>query len=791
MNKKPFRIALLCGGPSLERGISLNSARSVCDHLHSDGIEIVPIYFDHHKKAYFISRAQLYSNTPSDFDFKLATTAKQLTTTNLRGILEGVDLVFPVMHGTFGEDGGIQQILEEWRIPFIGAGSVSCQRAFDKYNANEYIRENGFYAPQTERLIKGDKKSVKKIEHFFYKNKVKRAIVKPANGGSSIAVYSVANANQAITAMKAIHEEVKADAVLEPFCKGIEFTVIVLQNKFGLPASVIPTEIELGYEDNQIFDYRRKYLATRQVTFHCPPRFSDTILETIGVQAEQLFSLFGMQDFARFDGWLLPSGEIWFSDFNPISGMEQNSFLFMQTARLGMSHRDILRYILSSACRRHNLEIPISLKRNVSNNAISIRVIFGGDTAERQVSLMSGTNVWLKLKRSGKYNPSPYLLDNQGSIWQIPYAFALNHTVEEIFEVCKSASQDIARLKLLVDRVKVKLAVPDSFFSEKIFLPKKMSVSKFLADTTPVFLAFHGGAGEDGTWQKKLEDRLIAFNGSGSVGSRLAMDKYLTGIAVNNLKINGIRTAKKIKVSIAKITKISVLWSELIKKLESTSIIAKPLGDGCSAGVVRLRNSQDLGKYLHFAKLGGATIPVGNFSKQTGIIEMSPHPLKEVLFEEFIETDKIELVDKELKITPISGFIEITVGVVTRNNQLNILNPSITVAEHDVLTLEEKFQGGTGVNITPPPPSIIPSNVIKGVKAKIKIVAEAINIYGYARIDAFVHRKTGELIIIEANTLPGLTPSTVIYHQALAEKPEMYPINFLEQIVDSGLRRYE
>ena len=62
-------------------------------------------------------------------------------------------------------------------------------------------------------------------------------------------------------------------------------------------------------------------------------------------------------------------------------------------------------------------------------------------------------------------------------------------------------------------------------------------------------------------------------------------------------------------------------------------------------------------------------------------------------------------------------------------------------------------------------------------------VAQALGLRGYARIDAFMHVKTGELIIIEANTTPGLTPSTVIYHQALTEKPPMYPTEFLEKIV--------
>ena len=70
-----MKVGLVCGGPSPERGISLNSARSVLDHLSSPEVEIVAIYLDHQKNAYKISNSQLYSNTPSDFDFKLHQTA--------------------------------------------------------------------------------------------------------------------------------------------------------------------------------------------------------------------------------------------------------------------------------------------------------------------------------------------------------------------------------------------------------------------------------------------------------------------------------------------------------------------------------------------------------------------------------------------------------------------------------------------------------------------------------------------------------------------------------------------
>jgi D-alanine-D-alanine ligase-like ATP-grasp enzyme len=113
-------------------------------------------------------------------------------------------------------------------------------------------------------------------------------------------------------------------------------------------------------------------------------------------------------------------------------------------------------------------------------------------------------------------------------------------------------------------------------------------------------------------------------------------------------------------------------------------------------------------------------------------------------------------------------------------------NPSITIAEGEVLSLEEKFQGGTGVNLTPPPKEIVRSQaVIRARKLAEKLVKE-IGIKGYARIDAFMNVRTGALLVIEVNTLPALTPSTVFYQQALAENPQIFPRELLEKIIKNA-----
>ncbi|MDD4901140.1 MAG: hypothetical protein PHS62_03475 [Patescibacteria group bacterium] len=796
-----FTIALLCGGPSPERAISLNSARTVLDHLSSDKIEILPVYFDYKKNPYLISRGQLYSNTPADFDFKLAQTARPLKEKELINVLKKTQIVFPLMHGQFGEDGQIQKFLEKNHLPFIGSPAKACELAFDKYISNEFINSKGFNALPSILLTKKDRRNhQREIQKFFREQNLKRAIVKPALGGSSIAVYSVASAAEALAASQKIFSNNIYDrVVLEPFCRGKEFTVIILQNQDGLPIAILPTEIELSYKNQQIFDYRRKYLATRQVSYHCPPRFSDQIVAAIQKQAEELFYLFGLRDFARFDGWLLPDGRLWFSDFNPVSGMEQNSFLFMQSSRLGMSHRNFLNFILKNSCRRQGINFPAA-----NNDSLKlakkkpVNVIFGGQTTERQVSVMSGTNVWLKLRNSKKYFPSPFLLDTDNQVWRLPYTLTLNHTVEEIAATCRNAKRDERRLKRLAAEIIARLKPEKTDLTEPWFMPEKMTLNDFIKKSPYIFIGLHGGAGENGQLQKMLERAQVPFNGSHSRTAKLCMDKFATGQSLAGLEKQGIKLAARRTATMASLKKIvgnrrelARYWQTLKKQLGAATVIVKPLDDGCSSGIARLYEPKDLKTYLDYAlKLSASLaqqqdcyIPNGKLTGQHGIIEMPRCAMRRLMFEKFITTDKIRVIGNRLNWRKKTGLMEITCGLLEKQGKLHAFNPSITVATGNVLTLEEKFQGGTGINITPPPAPYVSSAAIKKVKQRMKKTAETLGLEGYARLDAFMNIKNGELIIIEANTLPGLTPSTVIYHQALDETPPLQPKEFLEKIV--------
>ncbi len=221
----------------------------------------------------------------------------------------------------------------------------------------------------------------------------------------------------------------------------------------------------------------------------------------------------------------------------------------------------------------------------------------------------------------------------------------------------------------------------------------------------------------------------------------------------------------------------------------SRLLVVKPTDDGCSAGVAVLEGAADLRRYLDHAEAGDREIPAQTFRASPGAIKMPGH-VEHVLLERFVDTDKVSVESNTLHWPEGGhGWVEITVGVLGPKGALLALPPSLPIAEQGVLSLEEKFQGGTGINVTPLPEDHVPKEVVLRIMRSVERVAEALGIEGYARIDAFAHVRTGDVIVIEANTLPGLSPSTVIFHQALALDPPLFPLDFLERIIELGTSR--
>ena len=779
------KLLLLCGGPSEERNISLNSARSVYDHLENEfNIEI--IFIDQNMKKFSINGGFLYSNTTNDFDFKLRNEGIDLSEDEFLEKIKSNDFIFTIIHGIFGEDGQFQHILESQIVSFVGSSSNSCNQTYNKKNLDKFITENGYFnIPKLFIDFSSDQSIEEKISKFFDDNKLSECIIKPIKGGSSFGIFHARNINEAINYLPRAKKY--ADIVLEPRCHGKEFTVIVLQNK-NKPVALLPTEIEVKDSKNIIFDTRRKYLSTNETHYYCPPRFSKETIDLIRYNAEKLLNLAHASDFLRIDGWLLDNGSIYFSDFNPISGMEQNSFIFQQASKVGLTHKEILNYIIDSCGYRNNLKIS-RRKIEKNKNVKKVNVIFGGSTSERQVSLLSGSNVWLKLSKSSELDVKPYLLFKEDlnldddpenfRVAYLPYNMVLNHTVEEILYQCGNNTQDFDNY---INDIRESLGLVSTNFDH----PKYFSLIEFLekckSENAYLFLALHGGFGENGGIQSILERIAIEFNGSRADVSKFCMNKFRTSELINSLNIKKVRSAKHKLLNLLEPFDLKNLWNEIKVDL-GNKVIVKPNCDGSSSGVVVLENYKDLENYINFTNENRTCINKNTFKHQNNIINMGKN-VKELLFEEFIETDRISVLNGKIIRQVKNGWLEFTVGVLEQNGIYHSLNPSITVSESDaVLTVEEKFQGGTGINITPPPSDILDAQLLNFVKENMELISEKIGIKDYCRIDIFVNTISSEIIVIEFNTLPALTPSTVIFQQAVKEINSLSPLDFVLKII--------
>ena len=788
-----LKLALLCGGPSKERDISLNSVRSVFDHLRAmPNVRVQVVFIDQNLLKYKIDEKFLYSNTASDFEFMLSD-REMVSEAAFLEILKSVDLVFPVLHGKYGEDGHLQAYLELHQIPYIASPSAACKKMYNKENAEKQILQHRKMRSIPKLFLHSDDSYDALIKNFMTINKLENVIIKPVEGGSSIGVLFAKGFDDVIGKAKNSLQQY-GSIIIEKLCVGREFTIIILESN-GQAVALLPTEIELSGSNKEpivgeIFDKRKKYLSTTETHYYCPARFDKNIIAKIRTESEALFTYIDARDFLRIDGWLLDDDSIYFSDFNPISGMEQNSFIFQQAAIVGLRHKDLLALILQNACNRYGLDFTF-LYENIAKKQ-RLHVLLGGTTSERQVSVMSGTNVWLKLLNSKKYFPVPYILFNEKGeyvVYEVPYAAALKHTTEEIYEHIIFAGTPSYYVEELKANIKHRLAA-ENLARVSECIPVKMTIDEFIRTTkehdADIFIGLHGGFGENGELQLILEHSDIHFNGSKSIAAKLCMDKYETGQRVAAMKLPNVRACRKVKINSTDISGIienyQQKWDELCALFNGNRVVIKPNSDGCSTGIVILHTAENLKKYFEIVGAKSPYIPESTFENQPEKVQL-PNEIDEMIFEEYIETQKLEIIGNNVKIINNAKWVELTVGVLEKHGIYHAFYPSVTVANSAVLSLEEKFQGGTGVNFTPPPEHIINTELVETIKKGVEAVAKTCGIEDYCRIDIFANNITGEIIIIEINTLPGLSPSTVLFQQGAKDNPPLYPMELLEKII--------
>lgn len=589
----------------------------------------------------------------------------------------------------------------------------------------------------------------------------------------------------------------ESTVMIESFIEGKEFSCIVLEDtdNYGKAIALPPTEIRKGKE---LFDYRSKYLPglSRKIT---PIDASDKDINAIRKECERLFSELCFDVYARIDGFLSVNGDVFLNDPNTTSGMMPSSFFFHQAAEIGLNPSQFLTYIIRTSLHKRikdskgagiyesllaRLDTDLENERNSTQTKIPVAVVLGGFSSERHISVESGRNIFEKLASSEKYAPIPVFLsgnNQQHILHHIPINVLLKDNADDINEKINHWKTH----PIITEIIAACQNITSKYCTTQTLLePKNISYSDLAKEVKQVFIALHGRPGEDGAIQSELEKVGLSYNGSGKESSETTIDKYKTN---EILSLHGFLVAKHCLITKHdwELTKEQVIAT--INNDYNYPIIAKPVDDGCSSAVKKIKNNEELEAFANLIFRNEESLNM-EAASILHIKEKEEFPQKQVLLIE-------ELISKH----NASHFLEITGGMLTKLNKKNeieyeVFEASEALSEGDILSLEEKFLAGQGQNITPARYSRIESErqkISETVKQTLGRAAKVLNVIGYCRIDAFVriyNPENVEVIFIEVNSLPGMTPATCIYHQAALNHYK--PYQFIDKILDFGKQRH-
>jgi len=584
----------------------------------------------------------------------------------------------------------------------------------------------------------------------------------------------------------------EVEIVIESMLSGKEFSCIVIKDEHGQPLALPPTEI---VKKQDLYDYRSKYLPglSRKIT---PIELPDAAVRDIIAECERLFSTFKFNTYARIDGFYTEDGKIYLNDPNTTSGMMPSSFFFHQAAEIGLNPSQFLTYILTTSLEERVRTVPsmhkaksvhdrldalMSGKAKHQKEKTKVAIILGGYSTERHISVESGRNIFEKLSSSVEYQPIPIFLtgsNEQHELYRIPVNVLLKDNADDI----AGKVRNYHRAAILDEIVERAQGVTGMFADgQGIFAPERITYAELASEVDAVFIALHGRPGEDGAVQKHLDALGVPYNGSGVDSSEMTINKFKTN---NLLREHGIKVADNYLVERSAWEADRNAVVAHVNKM-GYPIIAKPSDEGCSSAVVKIDDAKELEVYAELT-FRNTPEPSGDLLSELGLSVQDEFPDKgDFLVEKFIAKGDAK------------HFLEITGGMLTHINDGEVLyevfEPSEALSEGEVLSLAEKFLAGEGQNITPArfsPNGDSNARISSKVRSELEKVARLLNIEGYCRIDAFVRifdNDETEVIIIEINSLPGMTPATCIYHQASINGYK--PFNFIDGILKFGIER--
>jgi D-alanine-D-alanine ligase len=354
-HRDKIRVGILFGGRSAEHEVSLQSAKNIIEALNREKYEVVLIGIDRKGRWHLSSRAHFLLNEDnptliklSDSDESLAvlpgTGKNKLLNLSTRSELGSLDVVFPVLHGPYGEDGTVQGLLKLADIPFVGAGVTGSAVGMDKEIMKRLLRDAGI--PIADFLVAHTSQRESYTFQAISETLSLPLFVKPANLGSSVGISKVRNEKEfekAVDAAFAYDHKI----LFEQAIVGDEIECSVLGNEepiASLPGRVIPLK--------EFYSYEAKYIDEEGARLEIPADLDEATTKRVQTRAVEAFKALCCEGMARVDTFLTPEREIIVNEINTIPGFTKISMYPKLWEASGISYSELLDRLIDLAIQR-------------------------------------------------------------------------------------------------------------------------------------------------------------------------------------------------------------------------------------------------------------------------------------------------------------------------------------------------------------------------------------------------------------------------------------------------------
>ncbi len=316
-------IGILRGGPSNEHEVSLKSGASIIAHLPSDRFVARDIYIDRDGRWHDRGRP-----------------------VEPVRVLRQLDAALIGLHGTYGEDGGVQRLLARFGVPYAGADPTGSALAMHKFLSKMHLRDEGASVPDFRYVERVDE--IPAVAAEVARAFSQPVVVKPVGWGSSVGVSIVGGYAQVSRAVESLFAAGAPSVLIEEYVRGREAAVGIIEDMRGEALYALPA-VEITPPEGDFFSYRSKYSGTSRKT--CPGNFSRETAGELARLARVAHRALGLRHYSRSDFIVTPH-RIYYLETNTLPGLTEESLFPKALAAVGIPLPDFFSHLVKLAQRR-------------------------------------------------------------------------------------------------------------------------------------------------------------------------------------------------------------------------------------------------------------------------------------------------------------------------------------------------------------------------------------------------------------------------------------------------------